>query len=97
MANDNIYADGIAAVQLTHGNLRIHLVQHGSEEGQTVPAGTLIIPAVRAQTVIATLNQSVGRIIEEVRKRRDAAKAESSGGAEGEGESGESVTLKYDA
>lgn len=97
MANDHIYADGIAAVQLTHGNLRIHLVQHGSEEGQTVPAGTLIIPAVRAQTVLATLNQSIERIVEEVRKRRDAAKTESGGGAEGEGDGGESVSVKYDA
>ena len=88
MANDTLYADGIAAVQLTHGNLRIHLVQQGSEDGQTVPAGTLIIPAVRAQTVLATLNQSMGRIVEEVRKRRDAAK--------GEGD-GDNPDLQYDA
>jgi len=63
MANDHFYADGIAAVQLSHGNLRIHLVQQGSEDGQTIPAGTLIVPAARAQTILATLNQSVGRII----------------------------------
>ena len=89
MANDIFYADGIAAVQLTHGNLRIHLVRHGAEEGQTVPAGTLIIPAVRAQAVLGTLNQSMGRIVEEVRKRREAAKAA--------GESGEADDLQYDA
>lgn len=87
MANDIFYADGIAAVQLTHGNLRIHLVRHGSEEGQTVPAGTLIIPAVRAQSVLNSLNQSMGRIVEEVRKRREAAK----------GEGDENVDLQYDA
>ena len=93
MPNDTFYADGIAAVQLTHGNLRIHLVQQGAEEGQTVPAGTLVIPAVRAQAILGNLNQSVGKIIDEVRKRRDAAKA----GGEGEGGDGESVTLQYDA
>lgn len=76
MANDTYYADGIAAVQLTHGNLRIHLVQEGAEEGQTVPAGTLIIPAARAQMILRGLNQSVDKIINEVRKRRDAANAE---------------------
>ena len=96
MANDTLYADGIAAVQLTHGNLRIHLVQQGAEEGQTVPAGTLIIPAARAPTILGNLNQSVGKIIDEVRKRRDAAKAEA-GGGEGEGGDSDSVTLKYDA
>ena len=96
MANDTLYADGIAAVQLTHGNLRIHLVQQGAEDGQTVPAGTLIIPAVRAQTILGNLNQSVGKIIEEVRKRRDAAKAEA-GSGDAEGGEAESVTLKYDA
>ena len=95
MANDLLYADGIAAVQLTHGNLRIHLVQQGPEEGQMVPSGTLVIPAVRAQTILGNLNQSLGKIIEEVRKRRDAAKGET--GGEGEGEDTDSVTLKYDA
>ena len=89
MANDTIYADGIAAVQLTHGNLRIHLVQQGAEEGQTVPAGTLVIPAVRAQTILGNLNQSVGKIVDEVRKRRD--KPESGN------EDSDSVTLKYDS
>lgn len=97
MANNHLYADGIAAVQLSHGNLRIHLVQQGSEDGQTIPAGTLIVPAARAQTILATLNQSVGRIIEELRKRREAASTESGGETTAEGEGGDSVTLKYDA
>ena len=97
MANDHIYADGISAVQLTNGNLRIHLVQQGSEEGQTVPAATLIVPAVRAQAILGALNKSVERIVDEVRKRRDARATEGDAPAEGgEGED-ESVTLKYDA
>ncbi|NBB83199.1 MAG: hypothetical protein GVY28_07305 [Alphaproteobacteria bacterium] len=82
MPGENIYADGIAAVQLTNGNLRIDLVHRGAEEGQAMPAGTLIIPAVRARTVLGALNQSLRRIEEQMRQKREARQAQDSAATE---------------
>ena len=64
----HLFADGISTVTLSNGNLRIALIQRGSEE-TTVEVGTLIIPVVQANNFVNYMANSLQQLDEKLKAR----------------------------
>ena len=64
----HIYADQISQVNFSNGNVRVSLVQR-EPNGETIEAGTLIIPANQAANVVNGLANSLKQLDERLKSQ----------------------------
>ncbi|MEO1316873.1 MAG: hypothetical protein AAFW01_09860 [Pseudomonadota bacterium] len=67
-----IFADSIADMQVTNGNLRVTLVQAGKADGETVECARLILPANRAHPIAKALVKGIEELATKMREQEGA-------------------------
>ncbi|MEL6574257.1 MAG: hypothetical protein AAFP67_09585 [Pseudomonadota bacterium] len=68
-----IFADSIADMQVTNGNLRVTLVQAGKADGETVECARLVLPANRAHPIAKALVKGIEELASKMREQQETA------------------------